>query len=118
MNELFPYAPFPEFEKEMDRAILKKILEVMDEKDKMNYRDRGDWSGTFESNLDNGRWVKYDYVEALLKEKDKQIEELSAKLRAWEKIADRMYYYTLTYPNKDKEDRDNIVARFKKLKEE
>ena len=89
----------------------------------MNYRDRGDWSGTFESNLDNGRWVKYDYVENLLKEKDKQIEELHSKLEALEKCSDQMYYYAITYPIKiqypqERVKRDKVVEEYQKLKEE
>jgi len=57
----------------------------------MNYRDRGDWNGTFESNLDSGRWVKYDYVENLLKEKDEQIEELKQEIILLKsKLSDQM----------------------------
>lgn len=50
----------------------------------MNYRDRGDWYGTFESNPNNGRWFRDDYVEILLKEKDKQIEELKDRIKLWD----------------------------------
>ena len=51
----------------------------------------------------------------------KEVEELYAKLRAWEKCADQMYYYALTYPIKiqypqERVKRDTVVEEYNRLK--
>lgn len=52
-----------------------------------------------------------------------EVEELYAKLDAWEKCADQMYYYALTYPIKiqypqGRVERDKVVEEYMKLKNE
>jgi hypothetical protein len=50
-----------------------------------------------------------------------EIKELYDKLEAWEKCADQMYYYALTYPIKIqypqvRVERDKVVEEYNKLK--